>query len=108
MTIQELRCALRGVSAYRHLIDGPMLGLNLALLDALAAGDGSGAVEGYARLFYALRQENYPNLGLWLLRYTESPMPAWWSAAGATPPWSPPPGGTLRRLSSWRSWTVTS
>ncbi len=76
MTIQELRCALRGVSAYRHLIDGPMLGLNLALLDALAAGDGSGAVEGYARLFYALRQENYPNLGLWLqdaLRYTESP-----------------------------------
>ena len=51
MTIQELRCALRGVSAYRHLIDGPMLGLNLALLDALAAGDGSGAVEGYARLF---------------------------------------------------------
>ena len=56
MTIDELRCALRGVAAYRHIVDAPLMGLTLELLDRLASGDGTGAVERYARLFYELRQ----------------------------------------------------
>lgn len=35
MTIDELRCALRGVAAYRHIVDAPLMGLTLELLDRL-------------------------------------------------------------------------
>lgn len=76
MSIVALRCALRGVSAYRNLCGEPLMGLVQGLLDALAEGDGPGAVEGYARLFYELRQAGYESLGHWLrdqLRYRESP-----------------------------------
>ena len=76
MTIDELRCALRGVAAYRHIVDAPLMGLTLELLDRLASGDGTGAVERYARLFYELRQADCSGLGMWLhdqLRYQESP-----------------------------------
>ena len=55
MTTDMLRCALRGVAAYRPVVDEPVMRLALGVLDKLSAGDGSGAVEDYARLFYALR-----------------------------------------------------
>jgi len=76
MRAYPLRCALRGVSAYRNLYDGPMMGLVLELLDCLSAGDGPGGVDRYARLFYELRRAGYASLGDWLqdqLRYQESP-----------------------------------
>ena len=55
MTTDMLRCALRWVAAYRPVVDEPVMRLALGVLDKLSAGDGSGAVEDYARLFYALR-----------------------------------------------------
>ena len=110
MTTDMLRCALRGVAAYRPIVDEPVMRLALGVLDKLSAGDGSGAVEDYARLFYALRSAGSRSLGEWLdgrLRDRESPMPLWWSGAGRTPPWRRPPGGILRRSPCWRSWTGT-
>ena len=97
MTTDMLRCALRGVAAYRPVVDEPVMRLALGVLDKLSAGDGSGAVEDYARLFYALRSAGIGN----------PPMPLWRSGAGRTPPWRRPPGGILRRSPCWRSWTGT-
>ena len=51
MTTDMLRCALRGVAASRPVVDEPVMRLALGVLDKLSAGDGSGAVEDYARLF---------------------------------------------------------
>ena len=78
MTLDMLRCALRGVAAYRHIVEEPLLQRVLSLLDKLGAGDGAGAAEDYARLFYALRSEGSRSLGEWLdgrLRDRESPTP---------------------------------
>lgn len=55
MELEQLRPALHGVAAYKHLTDEPMMGLVLSLLDKLSAGDGTGALEDYTRLFYELR-----------------------------------------------------
>ena len=79
MTTDMLRCALRGVAAYRPVVDEPVMRLALGVLDKLSAGDGSGAVEDYARLFYALRSAGSRSLGEWLdgrLRDRESPYAA--------------------------------
>ena len=102
MTTDMLRCALRGVAAYRPVVDEPVMRLALGVLDKLSAGDGSGAVEDYARLFYALRSAGSRSLGI-----GNPPMPLWRSGAGRTPPWRRPPGGILRRSPCWRSWTGT-
>ena len=88
MTMNSLRCALRGVSAYKHLMDTPLPGLSLSLLDALSAGRGEEALEHYTRLYFALAQQGYSGLGSWFadaLRDRESP----YSAAlehGTVPP----------------------
>lgn len=66
MTTNTLRCALRGVAAYRHIIDTPLMSQALSMLDRLALGDGAGAMEEYAKLFYALRCAGSPSLGAWL------------------------------------------
>ena len=55
MELDMLRWALRGTAAYRHIVEEEPLRRVLALLDRLAAGDGAGAAEEYARLFYLLR-----------------------------------------------------
>lgn len=76
MELEQLRPALHGVAAYKHLTDEPMMGLVLSLLDKLSAGDGTGALEDYTRLFYELRAAGCGGLGEWLhdqLRYQESP-----------------------------------
>ena len=89
MTTDMLRCALRGVAAYRPVVDEPVMRLALGVLDKLSAGDGSGAVEDYARLFYALRSAGSRSLGEWLdgrLRDRESPyaaLAAFYRANGA-------------------------
>lgn len=76
MELEQLRPALHGVAAYKHLTDEPMMGLVLSLLDKLSAGDGTGALEDYTRLFYELRAAGCGGLGEWLhdqLSYQESP-----------------------------------
>jgi len=55
--IDSLRSALLGLTAYRPLLDGPVLGQALSLLTALAKGRGEEALGAYTALFYALRQE---------------------------------------------------
>ena len=76
MEIDHLRPALHGVAAYKHIVDEPLMGLALSLLDKLSAGDGEGALEAYTRLFYDLHAAGCAGLGEWLhdqLRYRESP-----------------------------------
>ena len=88
MTTDMLRCALRGVAAYRPVVDEPVMRLALGVLDKLSAGDGSGAVEDYARLFYALRSAGSRSLGEWLdgrLRDRESPYAALAERGGEAP-----------------------
>ena len=63
---KELRCALRGVSAYKQLTGAPELALMGQLLDALEAGRGEEALDRYTQLFYTLKEGNYAGLGAWL------------------------------------------
>ena len=52
MELDLLRCSLRGVAAYKHLMDEPVMQLVMSMLDALHDGKGEEAVERYTRLFY--------------------------------------------------------
>ena len=76
MNLILLRAQLRGLSAFRSLLDTPMLKDALQLLDAAARRDGEGALAAYDQMFYLLKAEGYSGLGTWLwdtLRYTETP-----------------------------------
>ncbi len=76
MNLILLRASLRGLSAYRALLDTPVLSEVLRLLDAIAQKEGETALEAYNQLFYDLRAEGRSGLGSWLwdaLRYTETP-----------------------------------
>ena len=76
MNLILLRAQLRGLSAFRPLLDTPMLKDALQLLDAAARRDGEGALAAYDQMFYLLKAEGYSGLGAWLwdtLRYTETP-----------------------------------
>ena len=88
MELDALRWALRGTAAYRHVVEEEPLRRVLALLDKLAAGDGAGAAEDYAGLFYLLRAEGSTSLGAWLdgqLRDRESPYAALVERGGEDP-----------------------
>ena len=50
MTVEALRCALLGVSAYRNITAQPLMADAAALLEALSLGRGEEAVERYARV----------------------------------------------------------
>ena len=76
MNLILLRAQLRGLSAFRSLLDTPMLKDALQLLDAAARRDGEGALAAYDQMFYHLKAEGYSGLGTWMwdtLRYTETP-----------------------------------
>ena len=76
MNLILLRAQLRGLSAFRSLLDTPLLKDALQLLDAAARRDGEGALAAYDQMFYLLKAEGYSGLGTWLwdtLRYTETP-----------------------------------
>ena len=76
MNLILLRAQLRGLSAFRSLLDTPMLKDALQLLDAAARRGGEGALAAYDQMFYRLKAEGYSGLGTWLwdtLRYTETP-----------------------------------
>ena len=78
MTLEALRYALLGVSAYRNIVEEPLMKEVSALLDAIGGGRGGEALERYANVFYSLRQEGYETLGGWLrdkLRYEDGPYP---------------------------------
>ena len=78
MTLEGLYHSLRGIAAYRHLLDQPVPAAVLALLNGLSTGPVEAAVEHYAHLFYTLESEGYSSLGRWFwdaLRYQEAPYP---------------------------------
>lgn len=88
MTLEALRCALLGVSAYRNLLDEPLIAEVTGLLQAVDRRRGTEAVERYAKIFYQLRQEGCLGLGDWLhdrLRYQEAPYPLALEHSGADP-----------------------
>ena len=92
MNLILLRAQLRGLSAFRSLLDTPLLKDALQLLDAAARRDGEGALAAYDQMFYLLKAEGYSGLGTW-------PAPA-----APTRNWRGPPSGMRRPFSSWPSW----
>lgn len=88
MKLSALRIALKGISAYRGICKLALMKQVLALLDAVAAGQGEAAVEHYADVFYQLRQAGCAGLGDWLdehLRYDEAPYPLLAERGGTDP-----------------------
>lgn len=88
MTLEALRCALLGVSAYRNILEEPLMAEVTGLLEAMVRQRGTEAVERYAKIFYRLRQEGCLGLGDWLhdrLRYEEAPYPLALDQGGADP-----------------------
>ena len=88
MELRALRAALRGVSAFRDIMDKPVLVQAAGLLDALYKGQGERALDCYTALFSALRTGGFQGIGSWLwdaLRYTESPYAHLTEMGGADP-----------------------
>ena len=76
MQLNILRASLRGISAYRELMDTEVMVQTKKLLDAICVGQGERALDAYTALFCQLRQEGFFGLGDWLwdaLRYRPSP-----------------------------------
>lgn len=78
MNLQTLRAALRSMSAYRNLLELPLMKQTLELLDALCREDMERAIDAYAGAFYGLRREGFRSLGEWIaeqLRCDAGPYP---------------------------------
>ncbi len=78
MDLTAIRTGLLAVSAYQGILRVPVMGVVLRLLDALTLRRGEAALSAYTELFYTLRAEGYPGLGVWLgqaLRWDEGPFP---------------------------------
>ncbi len=88
MQINTIRIALKGISAYRDMMQTPLMERVTALLDALAAGQGEAALEHYTEIFFLLRRSGCSGLGEWLdrrLRYDEAPWPLMAEAGESDP-----------------------
>lgn len=76
MKLSLLRDRLRCVANFRPVLETPVMGSYLRLLDALIAEDPDAACESWANLYYLLKSEGHGGLGSWLwdaLRFTETP-----------------------------------
>ena len=76
MTLNALHLAVRGISAYRPILDTPLMTLVDRFFSAYRRSAGEEALDCYIQLFYTLRREGFQGLGDWVwdyLRYTESP-----------------------------------
>lgn len=76
MQLKVLRAALKGISAYRSVMQMEMMEQVKKLLDSICDQQGEAALEAYTAVFYQLRQEDFCGLGDWLhdqLRYQSSP-----------------------------------
>ena len=88
MNVKTMLAALRGVTAYKDILDRPVMEAALRLLTCAAHGDGLGGLEAYTDLFYRLRVEGQPGLGHWLgeaLRWSEGPYPLLCEGSGGDP-----------------------
>ena len=78
MNVKTMLAAIQGVTAYKDVMNQPVMEAALRLLTCAAQGDGLGGLEAYTDLFYRLRTERQPGLGQWLgeaLRWSEGPYP---------------------------------
>lgn len=76
MNLDALRASLLGISAYRAVMDHPVMQKVMGLLTCLHQKDGEGALLAYTDLFYSMRQFSIPGLGALLhhhLRFDFSP-----------------------------------
>ena len=88
MNVNTVLCALRGVTAYKDVLDGPVMEAVLRMVTSAAHGDGLTGLEAYTDLFYRLRLEGQPGLGHWLgqaLRWSEGPYPRLAERGGGDP-----------------------
>ncbi len=66
MNWKTLLASLRGVSAYKDILDTPVMEAALRLTSCAVYGDGLGGLEAYTDLFYRLHAEGFDGLGAWL------------------------------------------
>ncbi len=88
MNLSVLRGSLWGISAYREIMDTPVMQGVCRMLDSIQICSWSSAVSEYAALFHTLRREGYQGLGDWLwdaLRFTESPYALLCERGGSDP-----------------------
>ena len=88
MNFNHMLACLQGITAYKDLLDRPVLEAALRLARCAAHGDGPGGLEAYTDLFYRLRLEGCAGLGEWLgqaLRWSEGPWPMLCEAGGQDP-----------------------
>lgn len=88
MNVKAVLTALRGVTAYKDVLERSVMEAALRLLTSAAHGDGLGGLEAYTDLFYRLRVEGQPGLGHWLgeaLRWSEGPYPRLAEEGGQDP-----------------------
>lgn len=78
MELSHVSVNLSALSAYRELLEQPVMGALSQLAQALDRKDGMSAVQCYSQLFYELQREECTSLGDWLsqaLRWSEGPYP---------------------------------
>ena len=78
MELSHVSIKLSTLSAYRDLLDRPVMAALAQMAQALDQEEGLNAVNAYSQLFYRLHQEGCSSLGRWLyqaLRWSEAPYP---------------------------------
>ena len=76
MDLMSIRASLMCLTAYRPLLDTPVMEQVMSLLKAIKKEKGEEALEAYTGLFYTLRTAGFDSIGDWLwerLRFDESP-----------------------------------
>ena len=76
MDLMSIRASLMCLTAYRPLLDTPVMEQVMSLLKAIQKEKGEEALEAYTELFYTLRTAGSASIGDWLwerLRFDESP-----------------------------------
>ncbi len=88
MNTKTMLAALQGVSAYKDVLELPVMACAIRLTQCIAYGDGLGGLNAYTDLFYQLRMAGHHGLGSWLgeaLRWSEAPYPRLTEAGGQDP-----------------------
>lgn len=88
MNFKTLFAALQGVSAYKDIMDTPVMEAAVRLTRCAVYEDGLGGLGAYTDLFYRLHAEGFDGLGAWLgeaLSRSEGPYPRLVERGGRDP-----------------------
>ena len=66
MDLMSIRASLMCLTAYRPLLDTPVMEQVMSLLKAIQKEKGEEALEAYTELFYTLRTAGSASIGDWL------------------------------------------